>query len=89
MWRHADIARFHEFYNLVFLTLVFQFQVLGIEIECGLSVILEVEGHLVANGGIDTEVDFLIEVEIGLFAVSLGNRGVVGKIVSVAELEFR
>ena len=73
----GDVAGLDELDNLVLLAVVLQLQVLCVEVEGGVGVVVEVEVHLVADLGIGTEVDFLVEVEARGLTVTDRQRGVV------------
>ena len=64
--------------NLILLTLIVEFKILGIERECGVGVVVHVELQLVADRSIDGGLDFLIEVKICLSAVLQRKSRIVG-----------
>ena len=85
---HRDITRLHQLDDLVLLAVVFQFQLLGIEIEGGIGVVVDVHVDLVAHLTRHAEVDFLVEVEAeGLPAVG-SQRGVLHVLVGAADLQL-
>ena len=71
------IAGLHEFYDFVFLAVVFEFDVLGVVVESGIGVVVEVHLHLVAHRAVHVQVDFLVEIDLCGLAVVHGERGVV------------
>ena len=75
---HADITGLQVLDNLILLTLIVEFKILGIERECGVGVVVHVELQLVADRSIDGGLDFLIEVKICLSAVLQRKRRIVG-----------
>ena len=72
-----DVAGLDELDDLVLLALIFQLEVLCVEVEGGVGVVVEVHVHLVAHLTVDREVDLLVEVEGRRLAVADGQRGVV------------
>ena len=86
--RERDVTGFNQLHDLVFLTLIFQFQVLRVEVKGGVCVVTQVEVHLVADLGVHRQVYFLVEIEAGGFAVALRKRWVVGELVVVADFQL-
>ena len=84
-----DVAAFDELDDFVFLAFVFQLHALGVEVESGVGVVVDVHVHLVAYLAVDAEVDFLVEVKGGGLAVADGQRGVVDVLERGAKLQFR
>ena len=82
------VATLHELDDLVFLALVLELHALGIEVEGGVGVVVEVHVHLVAHLAVHVEVDLLVEVHRGGLAVADGQRGVVDVLERGAELEL-
>ena len=59
----ADITSLNQFDNLVFLAVVFQFQVLRIKVKGSIGVVVQVHIHLVTHLTVDTQIHLLIKVE--------------------------
>ncbi len=85
---HRHIARLDALDDIVFLTLVCQLEVLGVEIECGVRVIAHVELHSVADRRVDGGLDFLVEVEIGLAPRRQRQRRIVSLVALDAHLHL-
>ena len=75
--REGHVTGLHELDDLVLLAVVFQLQVLRVEVEGGISVVVQVHVHLVAHLAVHVQVDFLVKVEGGRLAVTDRQRGVV------------
>ena len=84
----AHVTTFHQLDDFIFLAVVLQLQVLGIEIERGVSVVVQVHIHLVAHLTVHAEVDLLVEVERRGLTVADGQRGVVDALDVHAQLQF-
>ena len=82
------VTRLNQFNDLVFLAFVFQFQVLGVEVERGVGVVVQVHVQLVAHLAVHAQVDLLVEVEGGGLTVTDGQRGVVDTLQVRADLQF-
>ena len=86
---HAYVAGLYVLDYFVFLPLVGELEVLGVEVERGVGVVGHVELHLVAHRGVDVGLDFLVEVEESLAAVAQREGGIVGLVALYAERELR
>ena len=86
--READIAALDELDDFVFLALVFEFEILGVVVEGGVGVVVQVHLHLVAHLAGHREVDFLVEVEAGRVSAVDGDGGIVHVLHVDAQLEF-
>ena len=75
--RHGNVASLHQFYYLVLLALVLQFQVLRIVVKGGIRVVVQVHVHLVAHLGIDGHVYLHVEVQTEGTSAAGGKCGVV------------
>ena len=82
------VSTLNELHDFVFLSIVFQLQVLRVEVHRGLGVVVEVHVHLVAHLSVDAQVDFLVEVHRGGLAVSDGQRGILNVLQRGAKLQF-
>ena len=83
-----NVSAFHELHNLVFLSVVFQLQVLRVEVHRGLGVVVQVQVHLVAHSTVHAQVDLLVEVHRGRLAVANGQRGVLDVLHRGSELQL-
>ena len=83
-----NISRLHQLDDFVFLAVVFQFQVLRVEVTGGIGVIVQIHVHLVAHLAVHAQVDFLVEVHVGGLAVADGQRRVVDVLHGGPELQF-
>ena len=86
--RHADVTGFDEFDDFVFFALIAQFDLLGVKVEGGFGVIVEVHVDFVADLTVQAEVYLFVEVESEDFSVSLTERGVVGEAGVGTDFEF-
>ena len=77
--REGNVSGFHELDDLIFLAVVFEFEVLGVVVEGGLGVIVQVHVDFVAHLTIEAEVNLFIEIEAYGFAA----RGSKGRIVDL------
>ena len=87
--REGDVAALYELDDFVLLAVVFQLHVLGVEIEGGIGVVVEVHIDLVTDLSRHVEVDLLVEVESSLLSASHRQRGVVNIGIGAAELQLR
>ena len=71
------VAAFHQLDDLVFLAVVFQFHVLGVVVERGIGVVVQVHVHLVAHLSVDAQVNLLVEVHRRGLAVADRQRRIV------------
>ena len=67
----GDITRLDEFDNLILLTLITQFDVLGVEVEGGIGVVVQVHVHLVAHLTRHVQVNLLVEIDRLRLSVTL------------------
>ena len=86
--REGDVAGLDELDDFVFLALVAQLQVLGVEVEGGIGVVVQRHVHLVAYLAGDVEVDFLVEIDRLGVTVALGQRRVVDVLEVGTELQL-
>ena len=84
----GDVAGFDEFDDFVFLAVVFEFEVLGVVVEGGLCVVVEVHVDFVAHLAVEAEIDFLVEVKSNRFAARSCEGRVVHLLRVDAHLEF-
>ena len=82
------VTTLYQFDNLIFLTIVFQFQALRIEVEGSIGVVVKVHIHLVTHPTVYTEVNLLIEVHRGGLTVSDRQGRVVDTLHRGAKLQF-
>ena len=75
----GDVTGFDELDDFIFLAVVFEFEVLGVVVEGGLGVIVQVHVDFVAHLTIEAEVNLFIEIEAYGFAA----RGSKGRIVDL------
>ena len=75
--REGHITSLHKFEDLVLLAVVFQLQVLRVEVEGGIGVVVQVHVHLVTHLAVHVQVDLLVEIEGCCLTVSNRQRGVV------------
>ena len=73
----GNVSCLHEFDDLIFLAVVFQLQVLRIEVEGGVGVVVQVHVHLVTHLAVHVQVDLLVEVEGCGLPVTDRQRGIV------------
>ena len=85
----GDITCLDQLHDVIFLTFITQFQVLGIDIEGGFRVVVDVEIHAVTHLRIHAHIDLLIEIKSPRHTVTVRQRGVVNELVVVAELHLR
>ena len=85
----GDVTRLHQFDNLIFLALIAQLDILGVEVESGVGVVVQVHVHLVTYLTIDVQVDFLVEVDGLGPSVSLWQRGVIDVLEVGSQLQLR
>ena len=62
---------------------------MGVEVEGGLGVVVEVEVHLIAHLAVEGEVDVFVKVKSEHLAVALRECGVVHKFQVAADFQFR
>ena len=84
----THVTGLNELDDLVFLALVFQFQVLGIEVEGSIGVVVQVHVHLVTHPTVHVQVDLLVEVEGCGLTVADRQRGVVDVLHRHSQLQF-
>ena len=84
----THVTGLHEFDNLVFLALVFQFQVLGIKVKGGIGVVVQVHVYLVTHPTVHVQVDLLVEVEGCGLTVADRQRGVVDVLHRHSQLQL-
>ena len=65
---HRHVTGLDTLHDIIFLALVGKFEVLGVEVECGVGVVGHVELHAVADTGLNGGLYLLVEVEICLAA---------------------
>ena len=82
------ITGLYQFDDLILLALIFQFEVLRVEVEGGVGVVVQVHVHLVAHPSVHVQVDLLVEVEGCSLAVAHGQRGVVYLLDVAAHLQL-
>ena len=82
------VTGLNELYDLVFLAVILELEVLRVEVEGGVGVVVKVHVDLVANLSVDVEVYLLVKVDIGCLAVSDGQRRVVDVLHRGAKLQF-
>ena len=82
------IARLNQLDNLIFLAIILQLHVLGIVVEGGIGVVIQVEVHLIAYLSIHVEIDLLIKVHHRGLAVADRQRRVVDILLVDAKLQF-
>ena len=75
--RHGDVTAFQEFYNLIFLALILQFEAFRVEAEGRFGVVIEVHLHLVTDFALYAEVDGFVEIKSEGLALSDGQAWVV------------
>ncbi len=73
----SNVTCLHQFDNLIFLAFIAQLDVLGVEVESGIGIVVQVHVHLVANLTIHRQIDFLVKVNSLSPSVSLWQRGIV------------
>ena len=86
--RESHVTALHEFHDFVFLALVFQFHILGIIVERGIGVVVQVHIHLVTHLSVDREVDFLIKIHRRGLAVADGQRRIIDVLHRGSEFQF-
>ena len=74
---HADVTGLQRLDDLILLTRIGQFQLLGIEIKRGLGVVVHIEVDLRSDRGLHIQLDTLVEIKIGPFPRALRQRRVV------------
>ena len=84
----GDVTRLHQLDNLVLLALIAQLDILGVEVEGGVGVVVQVHVHLVTYLTVDVQVDFLVEVNSLGSSVSLWQRGVVDILEVSSQLQL-
>ena len=75
---HTHVSRLYELDYLVLLAFILQLEVLGIEVEGCIGVVGHVKLHFVAHRRINSGLNLLVEVEIGLSACIYRECRVVG-----------
>ena len=85
---HADITGLDILDDFILLAFILEFKVLRVKREGSVGVIAHIELHLIADGGIDSGLYLLVEVEIGLASIALGESRVVGEIALDAHREL-
>ena len=84
----CHIASLHQFDDFIFLAVVLQLQVLGVEVEGGIGIVVQVHVDLVAHLTIDAQVDFFIEVESRRLAVADRQRRIVDALQRGTDFQF-
>ena len=84
----TDIAGLNQFYYLILLALVFQFQVLCVEVKGGIGIIVQVHIDLVAHLTVHAQVYLLVEVYACSISVAYGQRGVVDAFQRSSEFQL-
>ena len=93
-WHEADVAgerdvtSFDELDDFVFLAVIFEFEVLGVVVEGGLRVVVQVHVDFVAHLTIEAEVNLLVEVKTYCFTTRCCKSRVVDLLGVDAHLEF-
>ena len=82
------VASLNELNNLVFLALILQLHVLGVEVERSVGVVVEVHVHLVAHTSVDVDIYLLIKVHGRGLAVADGKRRIVDVLHRGSELQL-
>ena len=82
------IARLNQLDNLIFLAIILQLHVLGIVVEGGIGVVIQVHVHLIAHLSVDVEIDFLIKIHHRCLTVADRQRRIVDVLLVDTELEF-
>ena len=65
---HTHISGFYQLDYFVLLTLILKFEILRVEVKCCIGVISHIKLHFVAHRCINSGLNLLVEVEIGLAA---------------------
>ena len=84
----GHIARLYQLNDFVFLSLIAQFDVLGVKVKGGIGVVVQVQVHLVAHLAIEVQVYLFVKVKRLGLPVSDGQRGVVDAFQVGTHLEF-
>ena len=58
----GHVSAFHEFHDLVFLTLIFQLHVLGVIVERRIRIVVQVQVHFVTHLSVHAQINLLVEV---------------------------
>ena len=83
--RHRHIAGLEILDDVILLTAECQFEFVGIEVERGFGIVVEVKTHLGAHLGIHVELDVLFEIHRELVAGAFRERGIVNLVAFHAQ----
>ena len=84
----GNVTSLNQLDDFVLFAFIAQLQVLGIKVERGIGVVVQVHVHLVAHLTIDIQIDFLVKVNTLGLTVTLRQRGIVDVLQCGTQLQF-